>query len=176
LKVNIKMNRFATIEEVQRLNKVTYYTIEFEDKDESEFENFVSKYENDSTIKDEYNDLISWIAKIGNEIGAKSQYFRPEIKAHALPPPKKITNIVYVKNLRLYCMWISESIIILFNGAIKTQNTAQACPNVKPHFDLANKLVLEIEKLMRGQHKAIIEDKKNQKLIIDEGTLGTVKK
>jgi hypothetical protein len=67
-------------------------------------------------------------------------------------------------------MWVSESIIILFNGAIKTQNTAQACPNVKPHFDLANRLVLAIEKLMRGPYKAIEEDKYNQQLIIDEGT------
>jgi|VirMetMinimDraft_7_1064189.scaffolds.fasta_scaffold18294_2 hypothetical protein len=164
------MNRFAIIEEVERFNKVTYYTIKFEDKDESEFENFLSKHQDDLTIKNEYNDLIAWVTIIGNNIGAKPRYFRQENRAHALPPPSKLVEIDYVKNLRLYCMWISESIIILFNGAIKTKNTAQDCPNVKPHFDLANKLVLEIEKLMRGPYKTIIEDPKNQQLIIDAGT------
>lgn len=164
------MNRFATIEEVEQFNKVTYYTILFEDRDESEFENFLSKHQNDSTIQDEFNDLIAWIRQIGNEIGAKPQYFRQENRAHALPPPSRLVEIDYLQNLRLYCMWISESIIILFNGAIKTQNKAQDCPNVKPHFDLANKLVLEIEKLMRGNYKAIVKDEKNQQLIIDVGT------
>jgi len=164
------MNRFATIEEVEQFDKVTYYTIKFEDRDESEFENFLSKHQNNPTIKDEYNDLIAWITIIGNKIGAKPTYFRQENRANALPPPSRFVEIDYLQNLRLYCMWISESIIILFNGAIKTANTAQACPNVKPHFDLANKLVLEIEKLMRGQYKAIVEDKKNQQLIIDTGT------
>lgn len=164
------MNRFATIEEVEQFDKVTYYTVRFDDRDASEFENFLSKHQDDPTINDEYNDLISWITKIGNEIGAKPTYFRQENRANALPPPSRLVEIDYLQNLRLYCMWVSESIIILFNGAIKTQNTAQACPNVKPHFDLANRLVLEIEKLMRGPYKAIEEDKYNQQLIIDEGT------
>lgn len=164
------MNRFATIEEVEQFDKVTYYTIKFEDCEESEFENFLSKHRDDSTIQDEYNDLIAWIKQIGDAIGAKPQYFRQENRASALPPPSRFVEIDYLQNLRLYCMWVSESIIILFNGAIKTQNAAQDCPNVKPHFDLANKLVLEIEKLMYGQYKSIVEDQQNQQLIIDPGT------
>ena len=37
-------------------------------------------------------------------------------------------------DLRLYCHWVSENIIILYNGGIKTVRAAQDCPNVSKHF------------------------------------------
>ncbi len=43
-------------------------------------------------------------------------------------------------NLRLYGHRLNPHVVILFNGAIKTEATAQQCPNVKTHFLLANQL------------------------------------
>ena len=37
-------------------------------------------------------------------------------------------------DLRLYCHWVNERIVILFNGGIKTTKLAQDCSNVSRHF------------------------------------------
>lgn len=38
------------------------------------------------------------------------------------------------KNVRIYCHWVNERIIILFNGGIKTNNDPTQCKNVSDHF------------------------------------------
>ena len=52
-------------------------------------------------------------------------------------------------NLRLYCHRLNESVVILFSGSLKTAETPQQCPNVKPHFELANKLTLPIDNALK---------------------------
>lgn len=164
------MNIFAEIKHVERYKKVNYYTVHFEDKQYSEFEEFIRKHENDSKIEDEYGDIISWLEKIGDEIGADPRYFRHEKKADALPPPSKFVEIDYTENLRLYCMRVTNSIVLLFNGAIKTGgiDKAQDCPNVSPYFNSANKLVACIDELIRDRSITISID--GFELIIEDGT------
>lgn len=127
------MNKFAIVKEFKRYSKVTYYTICEQYSDVTEVDKFFDKMEN---IEDKfYNDvvdLIEWIEVIGEEHGAKEQYFRPENNAQALPPPLR-----YLEShldIRLYCYRVSEGVVILFNGGIKTKNTAQECSNVSMHF------------------------------------------
>ncbi len=91
------MSKFAVIEEVEKFKKVTYYTVRFLDEDdekeeESEFEKFITKHQNDTSIEEEYSELMSWIVKIGNKIGAKKIYFRAEKAAHAFIHRKTNTN------------------------------------------------------------------------------------
>ena len=153
------MNIFAKIEHVESYKKVNYYTVCFEGK-KSEFADFIDKHECEERISDEYDDIISWLEKLGDEIGADRRYFRHEWKADALPPPKKFIEIDYTENLRLYCMRVSDSIVILFNGAIKTHGiiSAQDCPKVSPFFNMANKLVKKIDELMLDGEVVISED------------------
>lgn len=162
------MNTFANILHVESYRKVNYYTVKFEDKDESEFQNFITKHEDEENVSDEFADIISWLEKLGDDIGADIRYFRHEKQADALPPPAKFVEIDYTENLRLYCMRISDSIIILFNGAIKTENKAQDCPNVKGYFNMANKLVSKIDQLIINGEISIDSD--DFTLIIEEGT------
>jgi len=164
---SIEMNRFASIVQVSKLKKITYYSVHFDDKQVNEFEDFINKHANDSEIEEEYADLIGWIYKLGEDVGALRHYFRPEKRADALPPPAKFIEIDYTENLRLYCMRISKSIVILFNGGIKTTNTAQQCPNVRPCFNLANKLAHAIDELIYEKYIKVDDDK--QALIIEEG-------
>jgi hypothetical protein len=142
----LKVNIFATIKVAIRFRKVTYYSVQFEEDDESLFLQFVNKH-----AGIEYNEQMalirSWLRKIGEEIGAKEQYFRFEGfrsgDARALPPPARYLDIEC--NLRLYCMRVSSGAVILFNGAEKTAERAQDCRQVRPHFLLANQLTKAID-------------------------------
>jgi len=105
---------------------------------------------------------MAWLRIIGDKVGAYEQYFRHEARegdARALPPKGKDKTPVYVEfnvvegkdentpnNLRLYCHRANESVVFLFNGDIKTAKTSQECKNVKPHFELPNKLSKVIDK------------------------------
>jgi hypothetical protein len=164
------VNIFAQLIHIDRYRKVNYYSIQFEEKRISEFEDFIQKHENDTNIKDEFDDIISWLEKIGDEIGADKNYFRHEKKADALPPPSKFIEIDYTENLRLYCMRVTDSIVILFNGAIKTKGlaSAQSCPNVSVFFESANKLVSSIDSLI--SEKAIVVSEDGFELFFDLGT------
>ncbi len=48
-------------------------------------------------------------------------------------------------NLRLYCMRLSDNVVFLFDGDIKTARVAQECSNVKPYFRQANLLTKLID-------------------------------
>jgi hypothetical protein len=64
---------------------------------------------------------------IGNEMGALDEFFRFENSAMAMPP-SSVSNIRFDFKgfpLRLYCLKISESLVILFNGGEKTTRNAQ---------------------------------------------------
>ncbi len=67
---------------------------------------------------------------VGDEYGAKTDFFRFENAAQALPPrgTYKVENL-YINfgnfPLRLYCLRISETLVVLFNGGEKTADTAQ---------------------------------------------------
>ena len=52
-------------------------------------------------------------------------------------------------NLRLYCLRAIERLVFLFGGDLKTALKAQDCPNVKPHFILANKLTKAIDEAFK---------------------------
>lgn len=148
------MNIFAHIKPIAQYNKVTYYTVCIDDKQNSLFEQFVEK--NAIINKDKLDHILNWLRQIGNHYGAKSEFFRPEgetADTSALPPQGTNRKPQYTEhgnkkanNLRLYCLRANENVVFLFNGDIKTKNKAQDCPNVKPHFKLANRLTKAIDK------------------------------
>lgn len=146
------MNNFAEIVFIEQYKKVTYYSIAINGKN-ALYDSFVDKHSIEN--KEKLYHIMAWIKKIGDKSGALDQYFRNEAEtadARALPPRGKEKPPTFVEidengkygtvanNLRLYCMKANEHVVFLFNGDIKTAEKAQDCPNVKPHFRLANKL------------------------------------
>ena len=133
MKINFKVHTFGIIEEFARFRTVTFYTLRSEEGDLSETDDFLERMKKEPGYALQRNTLLQWIADIGNdEEGANFDLFRQERLCVALPPKRK-----YLDNkidLRLYCHWVSENVVILFNGGIKTANTAQDCPNVARHF------------------------------------------
>lgn len=96
------------------------YSIQFAASDKMELEKFMEKFINELKYRDDYNIIIASIAKIF-KLGAKERYFRPEGKfgdrVCALPIDKAC--------LRLYCIRLSDNILIIGNGGVKDTATYQ---------------------------------------------------
>lgn len=159
--LSIKVNRFGNIVSIYRFNKITYYSIKFEDEDDPLFLQFLNNHRG-AAYKDDLDVVRSWLRKLGNEIGADERYFRREAfrkgDARALPPPARYINVDC--SLRLYCMRVSKRAVILFNGGEKTAQTAQDCDNVRPHFLLANQITQAVDQAIRDR-EIQFDDKDN---------------
>lgn len=112
--------------------------------------------------------MLAWIKQIGDKYDAQSHFFRPEAETAdtaALPPKGKDRKPQYTEygrakanNLRLYCLRANENVVFLFDGATKTKQKAQECPNVKSHFKLANQLTKAIDQAFREKEIRWIGD------------------
>ncbi len=151
------MPQFATIEEFYTYKKVIYYSIRVEEDELMETEKFYQRFMENQEYKEEFIDLITWIEHIGENEGAIPELFRDEDDAQALPPEyrqierrAKVRKIGY--SLRLYCLRISESIVILLNGGIKESQKVQDSPDLIGKFRFANKISKVVtEKLIRKE-------------------------
>lgn len=120
---------------------------------DSLYEQFVNKHTVENLTKLKHIQL--WLKIVGNKYGAQNHLFRNEAKGadtSALPPKGKDKKPTYVEhgknksnNLRLYTFRANQNVVFLFNGDIKTAAKAQDCPNVKPHFILANLITKAID-------------------------------
>lgn len=99
-------------------DRCTVYTIQFLSEEESEFEKFVSKFKEDAELNDDFQKIMRFLEQI-LENGALERFFRPEGKVKdsvvALP--------VLRSKLRLYCLRLSDKILVLGNGGVKTSRT-----------------------------------------------------
>jgi len=147
---------YITLHLFKSFQKVNFYTFQFEDDEQTETDKFFSKFEKNESVKEDLNNLVAWLTLIGQKYGAKIDFFRHESSAQALPPPmSKMVREVIVNNLRLYCVCISEEIVILANGGIKTSQQAQDSPDVLPHFRFANAMSKQINELIRDRNFTI---------------------
>lgn len=153
------MNKLIILKRIATFNKVTYYSVQYEGESISLFEKFIEKHT--LTNINKLNNVLAWIKVIGNKYGAKEHYFRNESQiadTRALPPIGKNRELKYIEydyetgeeittpnNLRLYCFRANESVVVLFDGDVKTAQKAQDCKNVRPHFHLANRLSKALE-------------------------------
>ncbi|RME38364.1 MAG: hypothetical protein D6794_05485 [Deltaproteobacteria bacterium] len=89
----------------------------------------------------------------------RTQWFRFENKVSAIPPPPATQRgelrgtlaFCGTTGLRIYCLPLYQSdALILFSGGLKTTRTVQQDPELKRHFDLANKLADVIEREWRA--------------------------
>ncbi len=130
-------------------NNATIYTLQFLSENESEFERFYSKFKEDTEYSEDLMRIVAFINKIA-DAGALERFFRPEGKYNdsvcALPVVKS--------KLRLYCLRLSDRILILGNGSVKTTRTYDEDDTLKGY-------VMTLQKF--------------EKLLKEEETKGTVK-
>ena len=103
---------------VNDTDKCTIYTIQFSEEAETEYERFYTKFIEDAQLNKDLLRIVQILDKIADE-GALERFFRPEGKMRgsvvALP--------VLRSKLRLYCLRLSDRILVLGNGGVKNSRT-----------------------------------------------------
>lgn len=127
--------------------KVGYYTVQVINDDGTraipEFQDFQDRMSLEVKNLKQLNQLKRLIEKIGNYEGATQKNFRSENTADALPPnwfKFWDSDGIVDFGLRLYCIRVSDDIVILLNGDRKTTQGALKCPNCQSHFVFANNI------------------------------------
>lgn len=138
-----------------------YYTVRYEGNQYSEFKDFQLRMSVDNNI--ELAEINRHIENIGKKYGAWPKHFKDEDAAERLPPPYHQfieTDDPNNYGLRLYCIRLSPSIVILLNGYRKTQLKVANCENCKPHFAKATALAKKITQAIVDGDMEINEDEK----------------
>ena len=105
---------------IEQNDKVGMFSICFDGSEESEFEKFLNEFKDNATYNKDFNVILLALSKIIDK-GALERFFRNEgrmrdnVKALAIDSRK----------LRLYCLRISDQVLILGNGGVKTTRTYQ---------------------------------------------------
>lgn len=141
--------------------KVHYYSVRYEGRQYSEFKDFQLRMAAKSSI--ELAEINRHIQDIGQKYGAHKQHFKDEDAAERLPPPWH--HFIESENpddygLRLYCIRLSPSIVILLNGDRKTKLKVAECENCKPHFAKAITLARTITRAIVDGDMEIDEEEK----------------
>ena len=112
------MKKRTTLELVEQSQKVSLYSISFAMDRTTEFERFLLKFESEASFNTDYQKILYALSIILDK-GALERYFRPEggmaDSLCALP--------VDSSRIRLYCLRISDEILILGNGDVKGART-----------------------------------------------------
>lgn len=108
----------AKILSLEQTDAAGLFTIIFEGDNQSEFVKFITKFKDDAVRKNDLRVILNQIEVILKN-GAAERRFRPEGKMNdgvsALP--------VYKNGLRLYCLRLSDSVLIVGNGGVKKTQT-----------------------------------------------------
>lgn len=97
---------------------VGLFSIIFEGEDLTEFRKFIEKFRNDAVRSKELNALLTEISKIERD-GALERYFRYE----GTPRDGVVALPTLHTRLRLYCLRMSDSVLIVGNGGVKASRT-----------------------------------------------------
>ena len=96
------------------------FSICFDGGEESEFEKFLNEFKDNATYNKDFNVILLALSKIIDK-GALERFFRNEGKMNDNIKALSIDS----HKLRLYCLRISDQILILGNGGVKTTRTYQ---------------------------------------------------
>lgn len=130
----------------------TMYTIQFLNDDMSEFEKFISKFRADSELNRDFQAIMRFVEQIMSN-GALERYFRREGKMSdsvvALP--------VLKSKLRLYCLRLTDKILILGNGDVKNSRTYQENDTLQGYVMDLQKFERLLKQEMRSGNVEITE-------------------
>lgn len=122
------MGKFELILET---DKVSMYSPKFDGEANNEFEKFLLANRNQThpQLKKFFDAILSVIEKMG-ETGAYERYFRPEGgNVKAVPTYVDIPRVNRkVGKMRLYCLRISDRMLILGGGAVSTSQKYEDDP------------------------------------------------
>lgn len=134
----------ATLKILEQTDNVSLYSICFDGNAVSEYEAFVQKFKGDATLNIDYKNILMALEKIV-AVGALERFFRPEGKMSERVAALSIDS----RKLRLYCLRISDQILIVGNGGRKDTRTYEESAELSGYvMDLQefDKLLTEAQK------------------------------
>lgn len=159
--IKVKMEHRYSIELIEEHENVNFYSIKFDDDELSELERFFEKFPFGCEYDDEIDIIISWLDKIGRR-GAFERYFRPE--GH-YGDGVGVIPIDIGNKVRLYCLRLSDKIIVFGNGGIKDSDKWQNSTTLAPYV-----------KLLIDTSRYIAQRLQNGKIfIVDKDLIGNLK-
>lgn len=145
----------AALKTIEQNDNISLYSICFETSEESEFEKFMLEFKNNSKYKKDYDVILLALEKIIDK-GALERFFRLEggrVKALAIDS----------QCLRLYCLRISNQILIIGNGGVKKTRTYQETEKL-------NGYVMDL----RAFDNALKEAQKTGKVTIEKNVITNI--
>lgn len=109
-----------SLKTIEQNDNVGMFSICFDGNEESEFEKFLNEFKDNATYNKDFNIILLALSKIIDK-GALERFFRNEGKMNDSVKALAIDS----RKLRLYCLRISDQILILGNGGVKTTRTYQ---------------------------------------------------
>ena len=114
------MAKQTTIKTIEQNNNVSLYSICFNGDELSEYEKFLTMFKDNARLNRDFQTILLALAKIV-EVGALERFFRNEGRMNDNLCALSIDS----RRLRLYCLRISDQILIVGNGGEKTTKTYQ---------------------------------------------------
>ncbi len=126
----LRMTQKYSIELIEEHDAVNFYSVRLDHEELSELERFFEKFPEGCDYDEDIDTIIAWLDRIG-ENGALERYFRYEGTygdgVSAIP--------VETNNLRLYCIRLSERIVIFGNGGLKNCATWQESETLSEYVE-----------------------------------------
>ncbi len=126
------INQHYSIELVEEYEHVNFYSIHLEGKELTELEAFFEKFPVGCDYDEEIDVIITWMDKI-TETGALERYFRPEGR---YGDGVGVIPIDVGNKVRLYCLRLSDKILVFGNGGVKDTATWQESEELAPYVKL----------------------------------------
>ena len=126
------MKQEYSIELLEENENINFYSIRMAGEELTELEAFFEKFPEGCEYDDEIDVIISWIDQIA-ERGALERYFRPEGN---YGDGVGVIPIDVGNKLRLYCLRLSDKILVFGNGGVKDTKTWQESETLAPYVKL----------------------------------------
>ena len=145
------MRKDLLIELLEDGKKVSLYSVHFKGEQYTEFERFLLAYKDEPQYAEDLGVILKRIGKI-QEQGADDRHFRYEgrVKDRVMGLP----SVIESSKLRLYCLRVSDSVLILGNGGEKQTKTYQENPFLNKCVENLQKIDFEIR--IREDKKQIV--------------------
>lgn len=128
----MKRKQEYSIELIEEYENVNFYSIRLKGEALNELEAFLGKFPEGCEYDEDIDVIISWIDQIA-ERGALERYFRPEGN---YGDGVGVIPIDVGNKIRLYCLRLSDKILVFGNGRIKDSRSWQESETLAPYVKL----------------------------------------
>ena len=152
----------VSLKTIEQNDNVGMFSICFDGNSESEFEKFLLEFKDNATYNKDFNAILLALSKIIDK-GALERFFRIEGRMNDHVSALSIDS----RKLRLYCLRISDQILILGNGGVKLSRTYQEDEKLSGY--VINLQTFD-KVLLKAQKNGVITIEKNMITDIESAT------